>query len=259
MATPGAADTAMNPSPPADPSADVPQQLERFLDNEQWDALLAHVDHLVREMERLPDPHVKARVFELLQGIDTLHREALHRLVRLFKEGVLEKVATDPAIGTLLELYDLLPPATDVDTPPAPAKKVSRFPNIPIRVEHSAPATTQASLPHWLPALDPADAPPAGNTVFRRLHEADVLLCRVGPEWFALVARCARDGASLEGATLNQYTLMCPAHAGCLYDVRQGSRIGGSERLVCLPVRVEENGRVLAGFGMPFTPKLPSY
>jgi len=38
-----------------------------------------------------------------------LHREALHRLVRLFKERVLEQVATDPAIRTLLEMYDLLP------------------------------------------------------------------------------------------------------------------------------------------------------
>ena len=42
-------------------------------------------------------------------AIDALHREALHRLVRLFKERVLEQVATDPAIRTLLEMYDLLP------------------------------------------------------------------------------------------------------------------------------------------------------
>jgi hypothetical protein len=33
------------------------------------------------------------------------------RLVRLFKEGVLAQIVTDPAIRTLMELYDLKPPA----------------------------------------------------------------------------------------------------------------------------------------------------
>ena len=65
------------------------------------------------EMEELPLPEVKDKVFELLAGIDTIHREGLWRLVRLFKEGVLEQVVTDPAIHNLMELYDLLPPEAE--------------------------------------------------------------------------------------------------------------------------------------------------
>ena len=65
------------------------------------------------------------QVLTLLQGIDTIHREALHRLVRLFKEGVLEQVITDPAIYTLMELYDFITEST---------RRSSFFPNIPIKV-----------------------------------------------------------------------------------------------------------------------------
>lgn len=241
---------------PPQPPPEAPQKLQGFLGNEEWGSLVARVDHLVREMERLPDPRVRKRVFELLQGIDALHREALHRLVRLFKEGVLEKVITDPAIRTLMELYDLLPPEADAAAKSAPAPQ--RFPNIPVRIER-APGPAAVPPPHWLPALRSAEAPPQGETLLQNLDGRDVLLCRVEQEWFALEAHCATDGASLAGARLSQYTLICPRHPGCFYDVRQGSRIGGSGSIPCLPVRLDEQGRVLVGFGMPFTPRLPSY
>ena len=232
-----------------------PQELQGFRSNEEWDSLISRVDHLVREMERLPDPRLRQRVFELLQGIDAMHREALHRLVRLFKEGVLGKVITDPAIRTLMDLYDLLPPESAAAAGPAAAER--RFPNIPVRVERTPPPP--APRPHWLPALEAADTPDSGTTVLRRLDGQDVLICRVEQEWFALDAHCVTDGAPLEGARLTQYTLICPQHSGCFYDVRQGSRIGGSGSLACLPVRVDDQARVQVGFGMPFTPRLPSY
>lgn len=252
----------MSPPPASPPQAPAPlQDLQGFLGNDEWDALLAHLDHLVGDMERITDVPTRKRVFEMLQAIDTLHREALHRLVRLFREGVLEKVITDPAIHTLMELYDLLPSQADAECSAAPAPpKRHRFPDIPVRVEYTTPSPSHAPRPHWLPALETADAPTAGASVLRRLDGHDVLLCRVDQQWFALEAHCALDGASLEGARLNRYTLICPHHAGCLYDVRQGRRMGdGEHHLACLPVQVDDQGRVQVGFGMPFTPHLPSY
>ena len=53
--------------------------------------------------------------------------------------------------------------------------------------------------------------------------------------------------------------LACPNHPGCYYDVRQGTRIGGSEKIVCYPVKVDEDDRVLVGLDMDFTPDLPSF
>ena len=97
-----------DPAKPA-PDPEIAQALVGFMSNDDWDLLLADVNRRIESMEELPAGDVKLQVFELLQGVDAIHREALRRLVRLFKEGVLEKVVSDPAIHTLMELYDLLP------------------------------------------------------------------------------------------------------------------------------------------------------
>ena len=119
------------------------QQLVGFMSTAGWDGLLAQVNAQLEEMEQLPLPEVKDKVFELLAGIDAIHREALRRLVSVFKEGVLEKVVTDPAIHTLMELYDLLPP--EVEAKPVAANKKNTFMGIPIQVV-STPAPEQAPV-----------------------------------------------------------------------------------------------------------------
>ena len=82
LTSPGASVLALEPD----------QQLVGFMTNVAWGGLLDEVNGLVEKMESLPDGDVKNDLFRLLDGIDTMHREALRRLVRLFKEGVLEKV-----------------------------------------------------------------------------------------------------------------------------------------------------------------------
>ena len=241
-----AADTVAAP-----PLGDA-QPLVGFMSNDEWDALLGEVNALVQAMESLPAGEIKTSVFRLLDGIDALHREALHRLVRLFKEGVLEKVVSDPAIHTLMELYDLLPAGTE----PAPAPKPA-FPTIPIRAVRTDPPLR---FPHWLPVLAHQDALAPG--ALRDDIVADdvaLILARRGEQLFALDGSCPVDGASLRGATLDGYTLACPAHTGCLYDVRSGARVGGGDALGCHPLKVDEQGRVLVGLDMDFKPALPSF
>lgn len=238
------------PDPPAGA-----QPLLGFMSNEQWDALIGEVDALVGLMEALPHGEVRTNVFRLLDGIDAIHRESLRRLVRLFKEGVLEKVVSDPAIHTLLELYDLLPPEP-AQLQPGPTP---RFPTIPIRVIPAGPAAP-ARYPHWVPVLARADELPSGTV--RDEISADglaLLLARRNERLFALDAQCPVDGAPLLGAGLNGYTLSCPNHAGCHYDVRTGHRIGGGQALGCHPVRVDDQGRVLVGLDMDFVPDVPSF
>ena len=236
------------------------QPLLGFLTNEAWEALLADLNERIERMEALPDGDAKQQVFALLNDIDTLHREALHRLVRLFKEGVLEKVVTDPAIHTLMELYDLLPPADETsmdETNSEEPRPKSRFPTIPIRAVSSTPPAP-VRYPHWLPVFDRfSDLAPTTPQEVLAESEA-ILLCRRGDELFAMESRCSRDGTPLRGATLNGYTLTCPAHSGCHYDVRQGSPLGGGDSVLCYPVRTEESGRVLVGLDMDFNPHLPA-
>ena len=236
------------------------QSLVGFMANDEWDALLGEVNGLIERMEDLPAGDTKTDVFRLLDGIDAIHREALRRLVRLFKEGVIEKVVTDPAIHTLMELYDLLPAAdeTSVDAMHSEEPRPKgRFPTIPIRAVSSAPSPP-VRYPHWLPVFDHfSDLAPAAPQEVLAENEA-ILLCRRGDELFAMESRCSRDGTTLRGATLNGYTLTCPAHSGCHYDVRQGSPLGGGDNVPCYPVRTEENGRVLVGLDMDFNPHLPA-
>lgn len=258
-------------NPSSQPIPDDPQQLVNFMTNEEWDALLHEIDTLVREMDDLPYPNVKEQVFTLLAGIDTLHREALTRLVRLFKDGVLEKVVTDPAIHTLMELYDLLPveskPADDqlskIQFTTAPSKKK----------KHAAPAqaaTTQAPTPaaqppkpmlypHWVPVLKNRGDLGSGQTKQYSVDDHLILLCRVEEEFFALNSACVQDDVSLDGASLTKFTLTCPHHKGCYYDVRDGGRVAGTLRLECYPVKQDDKGRVLVGLGMPFKPRLPAF
>jgi len=238
-----------------------PQPLIGFMTNEEWEQLLAYVNTLVQEMEQLPLPEVRSKVFDLLMGIDRIHREALRRLTRLFKEGVMEQVVTDPAIHSLMELYDLLPPGyagRGEDSPRQPGE----LPFIPIRavpMERQAPAPRSAAHPNWVPVLKGRDELAPGTTVEIQADEQAILLCRVADTYFAMASRCPRDNASLEQATLHHYTLICPHHPGCYYDVRQGTRIAGVGRIDCYPVKRQDDGAVLVGLNMDFRPELPTF
>ncbi|MEO7244538.1 MAG: Rieske 2Fe-2S domain-containing protein [Rubrivivax sp.] len=245
------------------------QQLVGFMTNVAWGGLLDEVNSLVEKMESLPDGEVKADLFRLLDGIDTMHREALRRLVRLFKEGVLEKVVSDPAIHTLMELYDLLPPEEDEGGAPEPtasgkaeseqtasAKPV--FPTIPIRVLRSSSAPSR--FPHWVPVLAELHRLTSGSIRDDIVvDDLALVLARREDRLFAVDGRCRVDGSPLRGASLSGYTLSCPNHSGCHYDVRNGARIGGGESLTCHPVKVDDQGRVMVGLDMDFKPELPSF
>jgi len=78
------------------------------------DAVCARVGDLVDRFERHPQVAVRDDVFELLQGIDALHRAGIARLVKLLvtahSEEVLAELAADPVAGPVLRLYDLVPP-----------------------------------------------------------------------------------------------------------------------------------------------------
>jgi nitrite reductase/ring-hydroxylating ferredoxin subunit len=238
---------------PADIAAEAEQPLLGYLSNDDWQALLADLNERVERMEALPQGDIRQQVFALLNSIDAVHREALHRLVRLFKEGVLEKVVTDPAIHTLMELYDLLPEQATAPPPPA-------FATIPIRPVAASPSAAVQRIAHWVPAPLSSEAS-TGAELFDDLviDGLPLLLARRDQRWYALAAACPVDGAPLHGANLGGFTLSCPNHGGCHYDVRNGQRLGGGAPLRCFPVKADPQGRVLVGLGMDFTPEMPSF
>lgn len=73
----------------------------------------AGVGDLVRHFDEHTEPAVRDAVFELLNGIDALHREGIARLLELLVaergEDVMATLAADPQAAPVLALYDLLP------------------------------------------------------------------------------------------------------------------------------------------------------
>ena len=82
----------------ADPDAEFAQLLE-------W------VGQGLERIEQIPDDRTRDEVFALLDGIDTVHRYALGRLMeRLTEIGgakLVARASDDPLVQTLLEMYDL--------------------------------------------------------------------------------------------------------------------------------------------------------
>lgn len=239
-------------------TADAPQPLLGYRTNDEWDHLLDRTQQALDAIEQLPDTAVRTQVTELLDAVDSVHREALHRLVRLFKPGVLEQVATDPAIHTLLELYDLLPASPQAAAPVEPRARPEPQ-AVPLRfMRRSAPAEAGMSMPHWLPAPISLSELPESGTHLVEAEGRTWLLARVRQHAFALEARCAVDGRVMNGATLKHYTLVCPHHSGCFYDLRSGKRLGGGGALEPLAVRTADTGKLLLGIGVPYVPPVPT-
>ena len=230
-----------------------------------WDQLLHQVNQQIEEMEQLPLPEVKDKMFALLEGIDAIHRESLSRLVSLFKEGVLEQVITDPPIHTLMELYDLLPPEIEEEEEDdGPQFDDSGFPTFPVRVitEANKKPPLKPKYPRWIPVPEAAGTLPPDSTKVMDIDGYSILLCRVGDEYFAMASSCGQDGASLSDATLSKYTLTCHNHEGCHYDIRMGTRIAArGSSIDCYPVEVSENDkdRVMIGLDMEFVPNVPVF
>lgn len=74
--------------------------------------VIGRVSALIADLEAHPDPDVRAKIAELLEGIDAVHRAGLAHLVggieSMAGEAFLRRLAADPAIRLLLMSYDLL-------------------------------------------------------------------------------------------------------------------------------------------------------
>ena len=234
------------------------QALVGFRTNEEWKDILAQVAAMIEGLEKIEDAELRRNVFAALEAIDAVHREALHRLVRLFKEGVLNQVVTDPAIHTLMGMYDLLPAqqggagtAMDFLTAEERAAGPRSAPPPPGGLALPEPQ------PHW--ARVPLDQAMAdGDAILFKTGESAVIIAKIENVLFAVDAVCPTHAALMAGGAVNGFSWLCPHGPGCVYDIRNGSRVGGGPGLAAHPVRPAEGG-LQVGFGIPFAPKLPAF
>lgn len=215
--------------------------LQGFLTNNEWDELLAKTDYLISELENINDDKSRKKVFELLNLVDQIHRESLTRLVRLFKDGVLEQVITDPPIRTLMDLYDLLP--TSLSCSDSDSASVS---------------VRSGKIARWIPSRFKLDKLQESIVFSDQVEDTLLFLCKVGKKIFAFSPNCLLNKLPMFGASVKGFSLVCPHHDGCLYDIRNGARLGTDAHLGCYPVKIEMN-KILIGLDMAFTPSLPSF
>jgi len=241
--------------PDLKPKPDNPQELVGFMSNDDWQDLLSDVNGMIQDMEELAFPQVKEQVFQLLAGIDTIHREALRRLVRLFKDDVLVQVVTDPAIHTLMELYDMLPRDVKRAEP-----SEFKFELAGAGMDNKPPAArTGPVFPHWVPAMKNAEDLADNTAKECFIDDRRILVIRAEGKYYACDSACVQDGKSLVDAELYKLTLTCPHHSGCHFDVRNGGRIGDAKSIECYNIKVDDKGRLMVGFDMDFRPGLPAF
>ncbi|MBW3537104.1 MAG: hypothetical protein KY395_04945 [Actinobacteria bacterium] len=68
--------------------------------------LLDRLEELLARIEELPQ-ETSALVFELLDGLDVLHRSALTRFVAAVDDSAVDAARADPAVAWLLDAYGL--------------------------------------------------------------------------------------------------------------------------------------------------------
>ncbi len=238
-------------------------QVPGYSTNEEWNAKLAQVAQLLEALEKIDDAETTRAVFAALQAIDAVHREALHRLVRLFKDGVLEQVITDPAIHTLMGMYDLLPPASpacqkvwdfisDDASPPASI-------GVPGQPEEGTLQPDPAAVvAHWSP-VPPGGVPRDGEATLCHLEEGEILLVAAHGQLYALDAICPQHATSMAAGRLDDHAWICPNGPACVYDIRDGRRTGADVVVACYPLKRDGHGRILLGFGIPFEPRRPAF
>lgn len=205
--------------------------------NEEYQQVLHQLEEQIKEAELIPHPKIKDLIFDILQNMDSLHREALARILKEVKEvcpSLLVIFEKDYAILTLLELYDL-----------SSNKPAFKETFIPIDVSG---LYKNIRMPVWIPAgkLEAFQE----NTLYPREMEGEhILLAKFKGEVYAFQNSCILSSYSLAEAKIEGYYLSCQCH-GFKYDLRSGELIGQDGKLNTFPVTITEDEKILVGFNI---------
>ena len=222
-------------------------------------------------LDELPDDATREAMFGLLEAIDTLHRDALGRMLAVVQgmagPSALEGLTREPVVRSLLELYDLLPPEGEgqdavaqmaatplvVDPVPEPELAASAEPELagpaqPERTAHAAAGDRRPlRRPRWVTVAQVEELR-EGQLRTIRPEGTALLLIRLSGEFYAYADGCPPESMlTLQLSVVEGVQIVCPWH-GCRYDGRTGRRTDGEGRLAVFPVAVR-GGEVRIALG----------
>ncbi len=208
---------------------------------DELEALGKWIGDLIQEFEDHPDSDVRDRVFALLDGVDTLHRAALERIVALLRSpnagDSWNRAQDDSLIRTVLALYDLAPEHPRKRFPKSRPPKTT-IPLMMVRSSPADPAGTKSRQPEWRDVTEVSDLPPASMTG-HRITDALILICNIDGNLFAYDDACPDTPLTLSNGELERDQIVCPWH-GCRFDARTGERlVHRGTNLIPYPVIVE--------------------
>ena len=221
-------------------------------------------------LDELPDDAAREAMFGLLEAIDTLHRDALGRMLAVVQDltgpSVLDGLNRDPVVRSLLELYDLLPPegesqdvaAQVAAAPPVADPVLVAGDHVPER-ELAAPSPPERTVraaagdrrplrrPRWV-TIAQVEELREGHLRTVRPEGTALLLIRLSGEFYAYADGCPPESMlTLQLSAVDGVEIVCPWH-GCRYDGRTGRRTDGEGRLAVFPVAVQD-GEVRIALG----------
>jgi len=208
------------------------------LSDDEFNGAAQRLDELIQEFEALPYPVVKEKIFEALQAIDAIHREALGRFIAtIIEQGhtdVIARMVKDPAMHTLLMLYDLV--ASD-ELPEIPTTENTK--NF-VPLDQLAPMPRRVNTPLFS-AVAPVEAEPVGTMKNFPVGDAMLLVANVNGDFYAVRDQCPGSVAPLHLGVFTPPIVVCPWHNEA-FDIRTGKRADGEPgpNLRVLPVKVSD-------------------
>lgn len=210
-----------------------------IFNDEEYQEILQHLNHLMGEAEGIPYPNAKELIFSILKYFDSIHREPLSRMLAIIDQKSPElrtQFESDFSIKTILNLYDLVQ-----EEPVQEEEKTLGFvPLEEVTFLNPIKETTWLEL-GYLKDFEEKKIYP------KNFESINFLISKINTKVYAIQNNCVDSILPIDRGTLEDHFLICPWH-GCQYDLKTGKAVNQPEKqLETFPVEIEENGLLKVG------------
>jgi len=201
------------------------EQLRPYLISQGCEVDLVGVEDARARIRLIRSGRGAPPVAALKAEIERALAESVPDLLGVEVEGMAEQVEATAKAAALLGTM-----IARSDQTPAPAKLV----------QIKGPRPAAAGDETWVPVVRSLGFE---DDQFKlvKYAEIDLLVCRIGGDFYAYRNACAEGGRALDDALFESPMLTCSCH-GYLYDLRRGRSVERPElRLASLPVKIEDD------------------
>lgn len=184
-------------------------------------AALDRLERIIGTFENESDVAMRERVLELLEAVDSVHRQLVWRVgeqIHSARPELFERLLEDPIASVLFEMYGLVSPTRrQAEAGDTADEKASAFIGL---------GALEATIPVPLGWFDAAhEHEVAESSLLARDVEGErLVLTRVDGSVYAFPDLCPGTPMPLNAGQVREGVLLCPWH-DCRFDVRTGRRL----------------------------------